>query len=62
MGNDDSIFAAHCGPLMNTKDQSISYTASASAQRSEEREIIALDQVHLRHDIDVRGDVRWAAV
>lgn len=62
IGSDDTTFAVNHDPLITQKDQSASYTVSASAQQPEEREVIALDQVHLRQDIDVREEERWAMV
>ena len=62
IGSDDTNFAINDDPLITPKDQSPSYTVGASAQPPEEREVIALDQVHLRQDIDVREDERWTMV
>ncbi|CAD6592249.1 MAG: hypothetical protein ASARMPREDX12_005949 [Alectoria sarmentosa] len=62
IGSDDTSFAVNQDPLITPKDQSASYTVSACAQQPEERELIALDQVHLRQDIDVREEERWPMV
>lgn len=62
IGNDDTTLPANNNPLINKKDQSGLYRASASAQQSGEGETIALGQVHLRHDIDVRENGGWAMV
>ena len=62
IGSDDTSFAVNQDPLIPPKDQSASYTVSACAQQPEERELIALDQVHLRQDIDVREEERWPMV
>ena len=59
IGNDANTCAAKDEPQLNTNNQSGFYSVSASAQQSEEREVIALGQVHLRQDIDVREDERW---
>ena len=55
-------FPANNESLINTRVETDLYSVSASAQSSEEREIIALRQVHLRQDVDVRGDERWMTV
>ena len=39
-----------------------SVSASGQWQRSEERDLIALDQIHLRQDVSVREDERWHVV
>lgn len=42
-------------------DQGDMYSVSASAEQHFERDI-ALGQVHMRQDVNVRGDERWAPV
>ena len=42
-------------------DQGDMYSVSASAEQQSERDI-ALGQVHMRQDVNVRGDERWAPV
>lgn len=59
MGND--------GTTINTDDrlrlgQHGRYSASASVEQYVEAEDIALGQVHMRQDIDVTEDERWASV
>ena len=59
-GKDDTLLSANDQLIA---DQGAMYGVSAIApqQRPGERDI-ALGQVHLRHDIDVREDERWAPV
>ena len=51
-------------PLSKTEDQSGLYSVSAPAQQSEEGNIVALGQVHLRKDTDVTeySYERWTTV
>ena len=60
--NNDTSFSANNESLISTRFENDLYSVSASAQQSEERDMIALGQVHLRHDVDVREDERWMTV
>lgn len=62
ISNYDNAFAVDNDPLINKKDQSNLSSVSASEQQSDEMEITALDQVHLRQGINLRRDERWAMV
>ena len=48
--------------LISTRVENDLYTVSAFAEQSEETEMIALGQVHLRQDVAVKGDQRWMTV
>ena len=62
MDKNDTSFTANNESLISTRVENDLYSVSAFAQQSEEREMIALGQVHLRQDVDVRGDERWMTV
>ena len=58
----DTTFVFKDDPLTQVEDQSGLYSVSASAQQSEEGNIVALGQVHLRKDTDMTEYERWATV
>lgn len=65
--NDDSRLAADIHRLiyngMSAEAEGLySVSASAQGQHSEERDLTALHQIHLRQDVSVRVDGRWNAV
>ena len=62
IAKDDTTFVFKDDPLIQMEDQSGLYSVSAFAQQSEEGNIVALGQVHLRKDTDVTEYKRWATV
>ncbi len=58
----EDTFAAYDDPLVTSRDQGTSYSPGAVAQQSEGIELAALDQVHLRQDINARENERWDPV
>lgn len=62
MDKNGTSFPANNESLISTTVDNDLYSVSTSAQQSEEREVIALSQVHLRQGVDVRGDERWITV
>lgn len=62
IGKDDSIAAFNGDPMSNTEDKSGLSSVSASTHQSEERSVVALDQVHLPPDSEVRKYGSWAMV
>ena len=62
MDKNGTSFPANNESLISTRVDNDLYSVSPSAQQSEEREVIALSQVHLRQGVDGRGDERWITV
>ena len=62
MDKNGTSFPANNESLISTRVENGLYSVSPSAPQSEERDMIALGQVHLRQDVDVRGDERWMTV
>ena len=68
IGKDDSRSATNVHRLIDNgisteaADLYCVSAASAQWQHSEERDLIALNQVHLRQDIRVKEDERWNGV
>ncbi len=62
VGIDDTTFAFNEDPLSKLEDQSGLYSESASAQQPEVGDVVAVGQVHLREDINMREYERWPTV
>ena len=59
---DDGIFAFNGYSVSNTEDKSGLSSVSASTHHSKEGSVVALGQVHMRNNSDVRDYGSWAMV